>query len=69
MTALPPLANIIPTPITVFINGYITLNAERASVFINLDIKTPSTILYKDININITIDGIVNLISDDNLKF
>ena len=68
ITALDPLDNINPNPITIFIKGYIILKLESASVFINLDIKTPSTILYKAININIVIEGTVNFINFVNLK-
>ena len=43
--ALPPVANIIPTPKTKFITGNTIFDADKASAPTNLDINIPSTIV------------------------
>lgn len=68
MMALPPEASMTPTAMTRFRTGYTMLAEDRAFVPSSLEMKIPSTIVYKDMNTIITIVGAAKRSSEKNLK-
>ena len=62
--ALPPVANIVPTPKTKYITGYTILTADKALAPTNLEINIPSIIVYREKHIIIITVGKVYLTKD-----
>lgn len=66
--ALPPVPIIKPRALNPIINGSMRFMAASAVLPTKLDTNNPSTTLYMDVNIIITIDGYTNFNSFLNVK-
>ena len=65
--ALPPVANIVPTPKTKKIIGYTIFDADKALAPTNLEINIPSMIVYREKHIIMITVGKVYFINDVNV--
>ena len=63
ISAPPPVPNINPTQPRIISTGIIRLTAANEVLPTKLETNKPSTTPYIDVNISITIDGYVNLMS------
>ena len=68
MTALPPVANMVPMAIAILIAGYTMLSEDSALLPTKRETKIPSTIVYSDIKIIMMIDGAANFNNDNVVK-